>query len=319
MIAADKLGIEVPDDLLQKAQCAIYLHHSTPTPVMKGWQFKQLIQLMANGGGQGKGGGKGGKGNGNWGDTGGGGGQSRGGQGGAWAQGGQHGGGKPSCNRCGLVGHQGYLCESRTNGIPCEKCGNTGHTAAKCHTKDKAERNALGTVACTGCGEFDHSRPHCPWKGHQCTTCKKTGHAEAVCWETTKKQPSKDQSKTASPAAPTPAKHQPQALLNGEMWFQYICQQCDVPIRDPDLIAVVCPNPRCRKPIKDSKCGTEETGPKKTILSTFTKESILFGKRLDGAVKGGELPLPKETQEAVEKEMKLKKDLSHTAIADHMS
>ena len=193
-------------------------------------------------------------------------------------------GGKPRCNRCGHEGHQGHQCESRTNGIPCGTCGNTGHTEAMCRTKKK---NALGTVACSGCGEFDHTRQHCPWKAHQCTTCTKTGHTEAVCWE--KKKPTQAQSKAATP---TPAKHLPQALLDGHMWFSYICQECDVPIRDPDLIAVVCPNPQCKKPIKDSKCGTDEAGQKKTLLPTLTKESILLEERIDGAADAVVCPNP---------------------------
>jgi hypothetical protein len=93
------------------------------------------------------------------------------------------------------------------------------------------------------------------------------------------------------------------------MWFNYICQQCDVPIRDPQLTAVVCPNPDCRKPLKASKGGNDDQ-PKKTMLPTLTKDSILFGKRIDGVDEVGTLPLPPEVQEAVEREKVLKQQIS---------
>ena len=104
----------------------------------------------------------------------------------------------------------------------------------------------------------------------------------------------------------------PVAVPQGEAWWTYRCKECGLGIRDPDIIATICPHPSCKikEPKEGKGKGDGATVPTSALNLTFTKTSIETERRIGSAGPGGDPPLPKQDQETVEKVKQLEEEIS---------
>ena len=173
LIAASKIGIQIPPHIIEQALQVLAPHHATDPHRIQSWTLDQKIHNLqsqisdlcsahgkggyAAGGSKAKGKGKGYKG-------------TKGGSKGAKAgKGWGHAG--VACYRCGDLDHAPHLCPILHLGAVCKKCSKGGHTEQMC--KDKA-----GSQLCGCCGKAGHHGKACSNKGHMCITCNKTGHMD---------------------------------------------------------------------------------------------------------------------------------------------
>ena len=104
----------------------------------------------------------------------------------------------------------------------------------------------------------------------------------------------------------------PVAVPQGDAWWTYRCKKCGLGIRGPDIVATVCPHLNCKvKEPKEEKEKDESTAaPTSALNLTFTKTSIETERRIGSAGPGGDLPLPKQDQESVERVKQLEDEIT---------
>ena len=209
----------------------------------------------------------------------------------------------------------------RTDGSTCQGCGKPGHLQKMCRSKATTSSDS----ACKCCGDTGHAKADCPWKDETCEACGKKGHTIHVCrkankthrqWNCTHlRQRPHHSPRSSSPAedgSPVNAAA-PVAVAQGDAWWTYRCKECGLGIRDPDKIATICPHPSCKAKNRAKGGERKDDGtavPTSALNLTFTKASIETERRIGTAGPGGDLPLPKQDQETVERVKQLEEEIA---------